>query len=282
MATTYKKIKSIIFDIFYDDEGKHWYHKIDDYFISTLIILNVVAIVLESFKSIRTDFGSILSNFELFSVIIFSIEYILRLWVADLNHKHLPSFKARLKYIFSFYGLVDLLAVLPFYLPFFLKLDFRALRILRLLRTLRLFKLGNYSKSLRTIGDVIKEKRSDLIITISITGIILLIAATFMYEIENTVQPEAFPNVFATLWWAVATLTTIGYGDVYPITALGKGLAAITALLGIGIVAIPTGIISSGFIDKMEERKKKKISPTNETNTSYYCPHCGKKFNIDE
>ncbi len=279
----YNKIKNIIFEVFYDEEGKAWYHKIDDYLISTLIILNVIAIVLESFASIRNNLGTFITNFELFSVIVFSVEYLLRLWAADMKFSHLSPFKARLKYITSFYGVVDLLAVLPFYLPFFFKLDFRALRILRLLRTLRLFKLGNYSKSLRTIGDVIQEKRSDLIITISVTGIILLIAATFMYEIESSVQPESFPNVFATLWWAVATLTTIGYGDVYPITNFGRALAAVTALLGIGIVAIPTGIISSGFIDKMEEHKQKKNKEEYpESEKSYYCPHCGKKFRVDE
>ena len=155
--------------------------------------------------------------------------------------------------------------------------------MLRLLRLLRILKLGNYSKSLVIIVDIVKEKKNDLLVTISITGLILLLTSALMYEIENSVQPEQFPNILGTLWWSVATLTTIGYGDVYPITALGKMLAAITALLGIGIVAIPTGIISSGFIEAIQKRKRSSTKKEKDNNNKiHYCPHCGSKFNIDE
>jgi voltage-gated potassium channel len=280
-----KKIKQLVFEIFYDEESKHWYHKIDDYFISTLIVLNVLAVILYSFVEVRENFGTELHIFELFSVIIFSAEYLLRLWVADLRLRR-GAIRSRIKYIFSFFGMIDFLAILPFYLPLFVVLDLRALRILRLLRILRVLKFGNYSNSIKIIGEVIRRKKNDLFVTVSVTGMILLLTSTLMYEIEHSVQPEQFPNVVGTLWWSVATLTTIGYGDVYPITAWGKILAGITALLGIGIVAIPTGILSSGFMEAVENRSRKKKSGKNEKTVSesnpeekeYFCPHCGKKF----
>jgi voltage-gated potassium channel len=136
---------------------------------------------------------------------------------------------------------------------------------------------------MRIIADVMRDKKSDLIVTMSVTAIILLLASTFMYEIEHSVQPDQFPNIFSTIWWAVATLTTIGYGDVYPITALGRLLAGITAVLGIGIVAIPTGIISAGFMEKFQQQTDKtnviEEEPKEATKT-YYCPKCGTIFTV--
>ncbi len=223
--------------------------------IYTLIILNVIAIILESYKGLRIQFGDLFRAFEIFSVIIFTIEYALRLWTSE----------RKLKFVFSTFGLIDLIAILPFYLPFLFVFDFRFLRILRLFRMLRVFKLGRYSKSLRLIGSVLKETRAELAMTIFIAFILLVFSSTLMYYVENEAQPENFASIGHAFWWAIATLTTVGYGDVYPVTGLGKFLSAIIALIGIGFVALPTGIISSAFIERIKESKKEKCK----------CPHCG-------
>ncbi len=222
-------------------------------FIYTLIILNIIAIVLESYKDLRVAYGSIFRVFEIVSVIIFTIEYILRLWTT----------KNKLKFATSTFGIIDLIAILPFYLPFLFAFDLRILRILRLFRMLRVFKLGRYSKSLKLISNVLKDTKAELSITIFVAFILLVFSSTLMYYVENDAQPENFASIGHAFWWAIATLTTVGYGDVYPITGLGKFLSAIIALIGIGFVALPTGIISSAFIERIKENKNIK------------CPNCG-------
>ncbi|MBP2833030.1 ion transporter [Aquimarina sp. U1-2] len=242
-------------------------------FIYGLIILNVILLILESYKSIRNEFGDFLEIFEIISVVIFTIEYLLRLWTSDLNVTYRGnSLKKRLQFGYSTFGLIDLIAIVPFYLPFLFPFDLRIVRILRLFRLLRIFKLGRYSKSLKTINSVLKETKSELAITVFVAFILLVLSSTLMYYIESDVQPENFASIGHSFWWAVATLTTVGYGDVYPITAIGKVLSAIIALIGIGFIALPTGIISSAFIEKIQEQKTKKNSKLCK------CPNCGKEI----
>ncbi|RXP46896.1 ion transporter [Lutibacter sp. HS1-25] len=240
-------------------------------FIYGLIILNVVALILQSYEELRVSYSDFFNSFELFSVIVFTIEYVLRLWTSDLDPSYKGnSFQKRIKFIFSKFGLIDLFAILPFYLPFIFPFDLRILRILRLFRLLRIFKLGRYSKSLKTISSVLKETRSELSITLFIAFILLVLSSTLMYYFENDVQPEKFASIGHSFWWAVATLTTVGYGDVYPITGIGKILSAIIALIGIGFVALPTGIISSAFIEKIQKDRKE--------NRICKCPNCGTEY----
>jgi len=234
-------------------------------FIYSLIILNVLSIILASYEEVRLHYGIILEAFEMFSVVIFTIEYILRIWSVDI-------YSGKKRYIFSKYGLIDLAAILPFYLPFIFPFDLRVIRILRLLR---IFKLGRLSGSLKTITEVLKETKAELFVTIFIAFILLILSSSLMYFIEYEVQPEKFENIGQSLWWSVATLTTVGYGDVYPITGMGKFLSAIIALIGIGFVALPTGIISSAFIKRIQEEKLE-----NSANKFICeCPDCGLKFN---
>ena len=227
-------------------------------FIYGLIILNVLSIVLESYKSIQNEYHNEFLYFEVFSVIVFTIEYLLRIWTADLEYSTGNAITKKLKFITSGYGIIDLFSILPFYLPFIFPFDLRVLRILRLFRLLRIFKLGRFSKSMKTIGSVLKETRSDLAITIFVASILLILSSTLMYYVEHDAQPDKFENIGNAMWWGIATLTTVGYGDIYPITPLGKFLSAIIALIGIGFVALPTGIISSAFIEKIREKKKDK------------------------
>ena len=238
-----------------------------DYFIMTLIILSVLSIILESIPEIVNDFGTLLNMFNLFSIIIFSIEYLLRLYVSDLTHPSNNRIKSALKFMFSIYGLIDLLAILPFYLPMFIKIDLRFLRALRLTRFLRILKINRYNNSLTLIWQVVKEKRSELAVTGFLAFLILFIASFLMFFVEGDAQPDKFPNILASFWWAIATLTTVGYGDIYPITAMGKIISGLIAIIGIGLIALPTGIISAGFINKIESQKENK--------NQQVCPHCG-------
>jgi len=240
-------------------------------FIYSLIIINVIALILESYKELRENYGDVFQLIEIFSVIIFTIEYLLRFWVADLDKE---VQKSRMKFTFSSLGLIDLFAIIPFYLPLLFPIDLRVIRILRLLRLLRIFKLGRFSKSLKTINQVLKETKTDLIITFFVAFILLVLSSTLMYYVENEAQPEKFASIGHSFWWSVATLTTVGYGDVYPITAMGKFLSAIIALIGIGFVALPTGIISSSFVDKLQKKNEKNREIKCE------CPNCGTKFKV--
>ena len=166
-------------------------------------------------------------------------------------------------------AIIDLLAILPFYLPFIIPVDLRFLRMLRLLRLLRILKLNRYNDSMDIIIKIFKREKEKLITTFFVMAILILFSSSLMYYVENEAQPDKFPNIVASLWWAVATLTTVGYGDIYPITSLGKLFSGVIALLGIGLVALPTGIISSGFITEVNNNKAEKEKT---------CPHCGGKL----
>lgn len=255
------------------EKGKHdsRVNLIFDYFIMTLILLNVIAIVLESIPEVYDGLKTFLKVFEVLSVIIFSAEYLLRLYVSSMTHPSNNKLISALKFVFSFYGLIDLLAILPFFLPFLIRIDLRFLRILRLVRFMRVLKINRYNNSLFLIWTVIREKKQELAITGFVTLLVLLIASFLMYYIEGNAQPDKFPNILASFWWAIATLTTVGYGDVYPITSLGKFISGLIAVLGIGLVALPTGLVSAGFMDKIEKRNEKSIK----------CPHCGNNVNIE-
>lgn len=238
-----------------------------------LIILNVIALILESYADIYKEYEQTFVIFETVSVIIFSLEYILRLWSSTSNtHYKGNNVIKRIRYIFSTYGIIDLLAIMPFYLPLFFTFDLRILRMIRLFRLLRILKIGRYSKSFKTINSVLKETKSELAITVFVAFVLLVISSALMFYIEQDVQPEHFKSIGHSFWWAVATLTTVGYGDVYPVTAMGKVLGGVIALIGVGFVALPTGIISSAFVDKLQKQKQKNAQK------KCTCPKCGHDF----
>lgn len=247
-----------------DDRASRFF----DISIMTLILLNVLAVIMETVKPLDTEFAWFFQRFEMVSVIIFSTEYILRIWTCTQNERYRGALKGRIRYILSPMALVDLLAILPFYLPMIISLDLRFIRILRLLRVFRLLKIGRYSESLKKFGIVLKMKKEELGIAVFIVGFLLVFTSCIMYYVENEAQPEAFSSIPKAMWWGVATLTTVGYGDVYPITALGKVLGAMIAILGVGMVALPAGIIASGFSEQIKHRK----------DDPFVCPHCGKEI----
>jgi voltage-gated potassium channel len=261
------KIKLRAFEIIEIAKPGDIVSKAFDYSIILLIVLNIFSVIINSFSGLSYESKYILKLFETISVVIFSIEYGLRVWTSNLLF---PKSKcAFLKFIFSFMAVIDLLAILPFYIPFIFPYDLRFLRMLRLLRLVRIFKLNRYNNAMNVIVKVLKKEKEKLLTTVFVTSILLLFASSIMYYVENEAQPDKFPNIIASLWWAVATLTTVGYGDVYPITILGKILSGLIAILGIGLVALPTGIISSGFISEVSSQRHKPIK---------VCPHCGEKL----
>ena len=229
-----------------------------DVFIMTLIVLNVVAVVTETVEALYTKYKVYYDFFEYFSVFVFTIEYIIRLWACTARPKYSHPVWGRLRYMFSVEALIDLLAILPFYLPLFFDLDLRVIRMLRLFRLLRIFKLGRYSVAFGMIIKVIEKRREELMITLTLVLVLMILSSSLMYYIEHEVQPEAFTSIPATMWWSVATLTTVGYGDVYPVTPLGKVLAALIAILGIGIFALPAGILAAGFESEISRKEKKR------------------------
>ena len=236
-----------------------------DSVILSLIFLNVIAVILSTVPFIQAEWARPLEIFEVFSVIIFTVEYLARLWSCTADAQFSGWVTGRLKHIFRLISIIDLMAILPFYLPF-VGVDLRSLRIIRLLRILRIAKVGRYYTSLNLIKKVFVSKKEELILTSVIMGLLLVVSSTLLYSCENDVQPEVFSSIPATMWWSIATLTTVGYGDMYPVTTAGRFFASIIAILGIGMFALPTGILGAGFVEAIQETKK---SPNK-------CPHCGK------
>lgn len=237
-----------------------------EFLLIVLIFLNIVAILLESVKAINDEYASLFQAFETFSVTIFTIEYGLRIWTSVENPKYRHS---RWRYLTSGMAIVDLLSILPFYLYLVVGIfpvDLRSLRMIRLFRLLRLLKIARYLKALTIMQAVFRERKEQITVSIMFILFLLVIVSTIMFYVENEAQPDAFSSIPATMWWGIATLTTVGYGDMIPITTFGKILGGMIAVLGIGLFALPAGIFSSGLTDHMYSNGKKKAKR---------CPHCG-------
>lgn len=230
-----------------------------DLFIMSLILLNVLAIILESEPVIRASLSTFLRGFECFSVLVFSIEYAIRIWIIVEKRNYQSPVLGRLKFLISPMAIIDLLAILPFYLPF-LGVDLRVLRILRLFRIFRIIKMARYTKAFTMVRDVFREKKEELLVIIVFISILLVLLSTIMYYLEGQVQPEIFGSIPRALWWGIITLTTVGYGDAVPVTAFGQLFGGIVALSGIGFIALPTGILASGFSDQISKYKKHKMN----------------------
>lgn len=273
----YQKFKRRVFDIIQSAKEGDIASKVFDMFIISLIILNVIIVMAETFN-LPDDVSKVLSVIDTVSVIIFTAEYALRIWTANYMYPECGPIKSRIKYIFSFMAIIDLLAILPFYLPFAIPIDLRVLRILRVLRLFRVFKVSRYTNAFAIMAEVFKKKASQLISSILVVFLLIVMASIVMYNIENSAQPDTFSNVFEAMWWAVATLTTVGYGDIYPITVLGKILSTVIAFLGIGLVAVPTGIITAGFNEVSRSRKYQGQFELVEDEKEY-CPYCGHYLN---
>ena len=233
-----------------------------DIFLVSLICANILALILGSIKSVRDASPNAFMAFEAVSVGIFTLEYALRVWSYTEEPRYSRPVSGRIKFILSPIQLLDLLAIVPFFLVF-LGLDLRALRAVRLLA--RAARLSRYFTGLRTLGGVLQAKRYELFTVMLVLMVLLILASSLMFFAEHEVQPEAFSSIPAAMWWTIVTLTTVGYGDVFPITSVGRILAGSIAILGIGFFALPAGILGSGFMEEVQRRQE---GPR-------VCPHCG-------
>ena len=226
-------MKNILWSILEDNTTKKG--RYFDYFIQALIFLSLVSFSLDTLPNLSEEFRQFLDGFEVFSIIVFSIEYLLRVYVS----------KKPFKYIFSFYGLIDIIAILPFYLNKFL--DLRFLRAFRIFRVFRALKLMRYNKALNRFNLAFKIVKEEIILFFMVTLVLIFITSAGIYFFENEAQPEVFKSVFHSAWWSIVTLTTVGYGDVYPITIGGKIFTFFVLMIGVGLVTIPAGLVATAL-----------------------------------
>lgn len=230
-----------------------------------LILANVMAAILETVAEIKSAYAPQLLWFEYISVGIFTLEYFLRIW--SCTAAGLSSIRGRLGFMARPMLLIDLAAILPAFL-IFMGIDLRMIRIVRLIRFFRIFKMARYSRAMQLLGRGLGARREELLMSLLLGVFAMIITATFMYFAEREAQPEIFSSIPAAFWWAVTTLTTVGYGDAYPITLLGKILGGIAQVIGVGVFAIPTGIMASAFLEQMEQENRETLTGN--------CPRCGR------
>ena len=228
--------------------------KICDVFITTLVLCNILSVILESVSSLQAVYGQYFDLFEFWSVMFFTLEYVLRFWATGAKYAdHGQKWQGRREYMFGFYGVVDLLAILPFYLQMlFPGADMRALRILRLVRVL---KLSHYNSALEDLFNAVKNEARSFIAALYLLTIAIILTSSLMYYAEGDTQPEHFSSIPASMYWAIITLTTVGFGDISPVTWIGQVLATITAFIGVCTVAMLTGIVASSFATQMARRR---------------------------
>ena len=254
------------------------------------VAVNIFIAIFDTFEQ-AAPYEGIIWAVECVTVVFFAIDYILRIWTADYLYENMSPGKARLKFIFSWAGLVDLLSCLPF----LVSSGGGALRMFRIIRILRVFRIHHYADPLRVIGDVLKKKQCQLLSSIFIVMILMVASSLMMYNLEHEAQPEAFANAFSGFWWAANTLLTVGYGDIVPVTLAGKICGTLLTFLGVGMVAIPTGILSAGFMEQVSIVREKAVvegvirdtafaeeereaAEKKETEEYAYCPYCGKRL----
>ncbi len=235
-----------------DDAASRYYDFVGVFFV----ILNLVLAVMQTFDGIRELCGVWLSVLEALTVVYFVVDYILRIFVSKYKRPDLPEYKAVLSYVLSVMGLVDLLSFLPYFLPFIFPTGVVAFRMFRIIRIFRLFRINAYYDSLNVITEVLKSKKQQLLSSMFLLWVLMIASSLVMYSLEHEAQPDVFSNAFSGIWWAVSTLLTVGYGDIYPVTPMGKFFSIIITFLGVMMVAIPTGIISAGFVDQYSRVKR--------------------------
>ncbi len=259
------------------EEDERRFDRFVGFALLVLITLNVLAVIAESVTEIHARYQAFFTAFEIFSVAVFTIEYVLRIWSCVENGQFAHPIRGRLAYIASPFGLVDLLAILPFFLSggldpsMGLKNSMRSVRVFRLFALLRILKIGRYSKAVGTLAHVLRDKREELVISAALGAMLLLTASATMYILERDANPEAFSSIPASMWWGITTLTTVGYGDVTPITATGRFVAGLIQILGLVMFALPAGVLAGGFIDELERQRQEET----------FCPHCGGSLHRD-
>jgi voltage-gated potassium channel len=252
------------------DERGGIIERIFELLVILTILANILAIVLDSVPSIHNDYATLFHHFEIYSLIFFTVEYLARAYSIVEDRKYRHPIKGRVKYLASPLAIVDLLAILPFYLVF-LPIDLRFLRIFRLMALFRMFKIARYLHALNIFRRVLKERKEQLVLSFIFILFVLVVISFIIFYVENEAQPDKFSSIPATMWWGIATLTTVGYGDLVPVTTLGKFLGGLFAIAGVGLLALPAGILSSGFFEMLHTKSTDSKQPK-------VCPHCGKEI----
>ncbi|PKU23816.1 ion transporter [Telmatospirillum siberiense] len=254
-ATRYRKVRRRVYHMLGGEGHSDPWVKLVDYALVSLITVNCIFSVLESVENLAIVHGHIFHAFDRFSVAIFSVEYVLRVWTAvEINQPRFRHpFFGRLHFIFTPMAIVDLVAIVPFYLGFFFDVDLRAMRVLRLLRV---FKLSRYSQAMGIMVDVLRQEARSIGAMLFVFLVILVFVSSLMYMLEHPAQPHVFADIPSAMWWAVVTMTTLGYGDMIPATALGRVVGACTAVIGVGMIALPAGVLASGFSEQLRQRRE--------------------------
>ena len=240
-------VKKRIFEIIQIGTRVDFWSRAFDYFIVFMILLSISVTFMLTFAELSM-YADVMEAIEFFTIVVFIIEYLLRVWTSDLLYPDLDKQQAAIRFIFSFYGLVELLTIVSYFGPLYSN-GMIALRIIRVTRILRLFQLNTNSDTYNVVADVMMDKKKQLLSSISMILMLMLAASLCMYGFEHEAQPDVYENAFSGIWWAMSTILTVGYGDIYPITIGGKIMAILIALLGVCVVAIPTGVISAGFVE---------------------------------
>lgn len=268
----YRAAKRRVYILLHPELDETKWEKVINGGIILLIILNVFAVMLETVPSIYEPNQQFFDNFDLISVVIFTVEYILRVWSSNEDKKYRHPVFGRLRYMGSWGALIDLLAILPYYLNTILGFDLRVLRILRLMRFFRLFRLTAYMRSTKLVIDVFRLRLNELILSLILILFLFVISSSVMYFAEHNHNPQ-FSSIPKTMWWSIVSLTTVGYGDMTPITPLGRTLTGVTLLIGVALLALPAGIITSGFLEELRNSRRPKQKN---------CPHCGEPLDLYE
>lgn len=242
-------MKEKIFNIIQIGDKSNRVSRMFDIFITITIVTNILITFMQTFPELSFLSG-VFRVVEYITIVIFCVEYALRIWTAEYLYPDRSRSGAQLRFLVSFDGVVDLLTIIP---AFFLS-GFVIFRMLRVARIFHLFRLNAKYDSFNVITTVLYEKRNQIISSVFIVMILMLASSLCMYSVEHEAQPEVFRNAFSGIWWSMSTLLTVGYGDIYPITTLGRVMAIGIAYLGVGVVAIPTGIISAGFVEQYQRK----------------------------
>jgi voltage-gated potassium channel len=259
------RLKERLYRILEQPEPSDPVAKVWNLVIVGAIAITTLALIAETVDSLHRQFQPLFGAIEVVSLGLFSAEYLVRLWVVTCSSRYSHPVFGRLRFAITPLALIDLLAIAPALVAS--RVDLRVLRVARLARVLRVLKLARYSKGIGLIGRVVSRKRAELLIALGFFSILLVVTSALMYFAEHDAQPKAFSSIPAAMWWAVVTMTTVGYGDVYPVTAVGKVLAGMTALIGIFAFALPTSILGAGFLAELDGTEKRGK-----------CPRCGEQL----